>query len=161
MTSAIVPAILLGLAISEQSVSNLDFLIGTWSGEVAVEQGEASITISNRKAHAGRYLESSLKVSIPGAFSADETCHFWWDGSDEIFRSWAASSLSASPREEVGRVIDRKLVMVSLPWEVKGNSQTLRRTLSLTEIGDLNFLVELRVGEEWRKQAQGRLKKKQ
>ncbi|MGI8923567.1 MAG: hypothetical protein ACR2HJ_05915 [Fimbriimonadales bacterium] len=160
MVSKIVPAILLGWAYAGPSIGDLKFLLGTWSGEVSVEQGKASITMSNRKTHRARYIESSLKVNIPGVFSADEMCHFWWDRHDEVFRSWAASSLSASPREEVGRVVDSKLVMVSLPWEVKGNSQTLRRTLSLTEIGDLDFLVELRVGENWRRQARGRLKRK-
>ena len=135
----------------------LDFLIGSWKGSLQTNSGTASISLENKRTYRDNFISSMIRTGVPGILSANESCYIWWDGAAGVFRSWAASDLSEQPREDVGKLKDGSLAMVSLPWAVRGVTQTTMRTFTLLPGGKLRLRLDVRQGDTWIKQAEADL----
>jgi hypothetical protein len=110
--------------------------------------------LENKRTYRASFVSSTIRASVPGVISANESCYIWWDPAAGAFRSWAASDLSDQPREEVGKLKDSSLAMVSLPWTVRGAAQTTMRTFTPLPNGKLRLKLDVREGDKWISQAE-------
>jgi hypothetical protein len=132
----------------------IEFLIGSWTGSLKTASGTVAISLENKRTYRDSFVSSTRRASGPGVISANESCYIWWDPAAGAFRSWAASDLSDQPREEVGKLKDSSLAMVSLPWTVRGVAQTTMRTFTPLPNGKLRLKLDVREGDKWISQAE-------
>lgn len=135
-------------------ISQLDFLIGKWSGSI---QG-SSVRLEVAHGPGKRSLRYELIVSGRNVPSFIDDGYLWWDREPAAFRSFAMTSVSNDPRREIGRMVDGSLIMVSEPFEVDGRSERSRRTLKPAKDG-LSFTLDLREGDTWKTRVSSVLKK--
>lgn len=145
MALAALAAVQIATSPAPKQLAELDFLIGKWTQTV----DGSSVRLFVERGPARRSLRFELVVSSRAARSFIDEGYLWWDKESSAYRSFAMSSISNDPRKEIGRLVDRALVMVSEPFEVDGRSERTRRTVSPTK-GGISFRLDLREGDAWK-----------
>jgi len=153
-TTVLVCALQIGTTSPPVQISQLDFLLGDWTGSV---QG-SSVRLDIERGPGKRSLRFEVAVSGKNVASFIDDGYIWWDKEPGAFRSLAMTSVSNDPRQEIGRLVDGTLVMVSEPFEVGGMSQRSRRSLKMASEG-LSFTLELREADVWKKRIEVVLKR--
>ncbi len=139
-------------------LKQLDFLLGTYTGTAKTTMGDMKIKMTTAPAEGGMFLRSVNEFEV-GPIKFTETMYIAWNAKEKKFQAWGFQSMVPTPREEFGEFKDNNLIFISKPWDMGGTVYISRSTMTITKPGEVKFLLEFKIGEEWSKQGDAILTK--
>jgi len=139
-----------------KELKQLDFLLGTFTGTAKTTMGDMKIKMTTTPAEGGMFLKTVSDFEV-GPIKFTETMYTAWNDKDKKFHAWGFQSMVPMPRQESGELKGNVLTFISEPWEMMGTSYVSRSTMTLVKDGELTFVLEHKIGEEWSKQGEATL----
>ena len=106
-------------------------------------------------------VDSTMKVEWDGQFlrhtsTSDfgmmmmtETMMFGYDPYKKKYYSSSFTNMAPTPRIEWGTLEGDTLVMVSEPWQIRGDESVSRATLVKVSDDEIKFKLEFKYGDSW------------
>lgn len=141
-------------------MKKLDWIIGDWVGEISMSAMgmDMSGTSTYKVSWHGQQMKID-SVQVLMGMEMPETSFTAWNPETKKYEYWGYSHMAPMPRHEVGELKDGKLVMVSDPWTVMGQTTVSRSTMWL-DGEKLKFLLEFKEGDSWNKVGDGTFTRK-
>ncbi|MDR3688353.1 MAG: DUF1579 family protein [Fimbriimonas sp.] len=138
------------------ALKKLSVLEGDWKGKQNFNNpgGPAMVGDITLHAHAvigGRYFEELLSTSLPGRKPTDSRHYIGFDSAAGKFKAWWFNDTSNIPMQLEGTLDGNKLVLMTSPGPdgtIAG--PTFRATYDFASDHALNYVLELKTGEDWR-----------
>lgn len=144
-----------------QQVTDLKWMVGTWSGKGKFAFGGQEMDVSMTMVFSfdGQFLKS-VSTNEMGGMKMSETMMLGWNPAKSEYDSYTFTSFAPTPGVKHGKMENGGLVMVSDPWDVGGMSVVSRTTL--TKVSDTQFrmTMEFKNDDKWEKASDMELKKK-
>lgn len=96
----------------------------------------------------GQFLKSTT-ISDFGVLKMEEVGYLGYDAEKKQYKMWTFTNVSPEPRFESGNMVGDKLVMISEPWGIMGQSVIGRGTLEKKDEKTINFLLEFKEGDKY------------
>lgn len=144
------------LAAPPKELDQIKWMVGQWSGTMSSTMGDIKTVMDIQPTMGGHYYQFNSKNTL-GDMTMDEVVYLTYDPKMSKFRIWAFASWGGPARTEAGDYKDDKLVTVSDPWEVMGMTMVSRSTLAKAEGDKLEFILEFKEGDNWKKDGGGLL----
>ncbi len=109
----------------------------------------------------GYYLRLESKVTYQGMPPMDGIVMMGYDPKEKVYRIWAFAPHGPTPMEASGNFEGSKLVLTSKPMDFgMGTMAVVRMSFEPVSKGDVNYLMEVKMGEKWEKLEDGVYTKK-
>lgn len=147
----------------QAEIKAIDWMNGTWEGTimmnvqgVEIEQ-KGTMTIST-----DLQFKKIVGKSQTMGMDFNEVSYISFNAETKKYSMHTFANWAPTPRVESGTWDGTKWVMVSDPWSVPGmGTITSRTTITKASDTEMQFLLELRQGEDWVKTGEGTYTKKE
>lgn len=135
---------------SPKEVTDLAWMIGTWSGEGKMSFGgqEAPVKTTMVVTFDGQFVKA-VSTTEEGGMTMRETMMLGWNEDTKMYDSYTFTSFAPTPGIKHGKIEDGKLVLVSEPWKVQGMSFVSRATYAKVSDSKLRMGMDFKSATGW------------
>ncbi|MCH7540120.1 MAG: DUF1579 family protein [Proteobacteria bacterium] len=132
-------------------IKKFDWMVGEWHSKTVWTMpgmGEVKVESNMRVEWDGQFLRQTAKIDFDGMIMT-ELSMFGYDPYKEKYYSSSFTNMAPTPRIEWGTFEDDTLVMVSEPWQIRGDESVSRATLVKVSDDEIKFKLEFKYGDSW------------
>lgn len=144
-----------------EELKKLDMFHGSWKGSIHgdMEGQKFEGAMTSSIAAEGMFVKVTNTMDIMG-MKLTEVGYIGWDADKKKYSCHWFTNFGVTPRVELATVEGSKFVSLGEPWKSAGSTEAVssRSTLSI-EAGQMQLLVEFKMGDKWVPAFKGSLKK--